>query len=379
MAEGEQAFDAASGRLDPAAAYACPDTFAREQHAIFDQAWQLVGPAEWLASPGDYVNTRFGARPVLLWRGRDGIARVAENLCPGIGGKPLANAGRGSAFTIDCACHGWRHTPERLGPGGQLREYRGLLFASLSTDPPPFPCTGDAFGWHLGAMLDCIAETVTLAGKQPLEWRVGANWKLAAQQFCGDMARRRLMADDLHEVLNLPPAWSDPPALQLTTPAGAALLADEPALPRILTGTLFPNLCIDGFTCSVHLFNPLDPALTQVRSFSLVSPAADACERRAALRRMTLLFGPTGFASMADAECWTAATRNAQLAPRPVDLADSDAAKMTRNLPGTVFPAESDAGQRAFLGWWQQQLDRAPAPRVERVRITAPREASGAV
>ncbi len=377
MPEGQRAFDEAGGRLDPALAYACPETFAHEQRAIFDRTWQFVCPAGWLSKPGDYVTTHIGTRPILVWGGHDSENRIAENICAGLGGGAIARRGRGSSLTLDCQCHGWRYTPERLGTEGQLREHRGLLFASLSSDHAPFPCSDPTFGWYFDQMLDAIGPDVDLASEQPLEWRVAANWKLAAQQFGGDMARRRLMADALHDVLDLPSEWSDPPALQVTTPAGAALLADDPALPRLLTGTLYPNLAIDGFTRSLHVFNPLGPDSTQVRSYALISPDADGSERRAALRRMTLHFGPTGFASMADSECWTAATRNALKAPRPIAYASAE--PLSRNLPGAVFPAESDAGPWAFLGWWQHQLDQAPPARPDKVWITAPQEASDAV
>ena len=60
--------DRAAFLLGPPAYYA-HEWFAREQRDLFTRTWHLVGTAEEVAAPGDYLTFAAGTDPLVITRG----------------------------------------------------------------------------------------------------------------------------------------------------------------------------------------------------------------------------------------------------------------------------------------------------------------------
>ena len=58
--------------LLPPEAYWSTDWFEREQDLLFGHTWHLIGPADQLAEPGDFVTYTAGHEPLIVVRGLDG-------------------------------------------------------------------------------------------------------------------------------------------------------------------------------------------------------------------------------------------------------------------------------------------------------------------
>src|SRR5919197_5351751 len=52
-----------------------------ERTTVFSRTWQMVGRAEQVANPGQYITAEVGGEPVLVVRGQDGVLRGFFNVC----------------------------------------------------------------------------------------------------------------------------------------------------------------------------------------------------------------------------------------------------------------------------------------------------------
>lgn len=178
--------------------YTDPDIFELEMERIFGRAWVFVGHDSQIPDPGDYITTDIGRQPVILARHTDGTAHVLLNRCSHRGAK-VCNEACGNTRRFVCLYHGWTYDtdgsligvtmPEGsakefdpsefgLAPAPRTGNYRGFIFASLSS-------TGPGFEEFLGPMKANIDDLVDRAPDGEILLDAGmhrytyrGNWKL---------------------------------------------------------------------------------------------------------------------------------------------------------------------------------------------------------
>jgi choline monooxygenase len=170
--------------------------YEADQRAIFDRAWQLVGPVSELAELGSYIATEFGMAKVLIIRSAsDGVLRGFRNVCRHRGAR-LVPEGSGTCSVIQCPYHQWIY-----GDIGDLRrapwfgeepgfdiadwpldaisvtEWRGLVFAAID----PIESLTDQLGDLVADLADEPIESYLPAAAKRLEF--DANWKIYTDNF----------------------------------------------------------------------------------------------------------------------------------------------------------------------------------------------------
>ena len=95
----------------PVAAYLDEDRFKREFEAIFLSRPQGILLSIEVPEPGDYVARTYLGKPLLVARGKDGVARVFLNVCRHRGARVCAE-GSGSAARFTCPYHAWTYDRE---------------------------------------------------------------------------------------------------------------------------------------------------------------------------------------------------------------------------------------------------------------------------
>lgn len=88
-----------------AAAYVDPVRFAHELHSVFSRVPLMLGASCELPKPGGYKAMEAAGVPILLMRGKDGVARAFLNACTHRGARLAEGCGATARFT--CPYHGW--------------------------------------------------------------------------------------------------------------------------------------------------------------------------------------------------------------------------------------------------------------------------------
>lgn len=391
-------FDKSRGLLDRQV-FSSSEIYDREKATVFRRSWLFIGPEDWTATPGEFLTTTMGDTPVLLWRGEDDRRRLFLNICIS-SDQQVCSRERGQALRLDCPCHGWPYAPAGAPPGApfgmvevpRLESYGGLLFANFDPDATPLAQSMGDFAWYLDLLLDRREGGAEIYGDAAVRWSVDANWKLAADAFCGDVYRDLTLHKGLYEVTDARQFTSQGEGFQVDAGGGAMAVSElaepldaNPVLKayeaeaareihdrlgegretlRPLVGTLFPNLSVDGRTRSLHVWQPRGPLRTEVNTYCLVDRAAPVEVKDAMRRNCVFHFGPAGMQSQEDVGPWQSITKIAKtmLAERyPLNLQMGLGRERRTNLPGVIGDLFSETSQRAFYGWWQTQVEAEPA------------------
>src|SRR5579859_1097687 len=126
--------DQANGSLTvPTSTYTDPAQWEKEMELIFRRLPLMLALSIEMPNPGDYKAMEAVGRPVLITRGKDGVARAFLNVCSHRGA-PLAANGAGHCSRFSCPYHGWTYAndgrligvaePQKFGEFD--REGRGL-------------------------------------------------------------------------------------------------------------------------------------------------------------------------------------------------------------------------------------------------------------
>ena len=86
-----------------------------ERLTVFSRSWQLVGRADQVRNPGQYVTWELAGEPLLVVRGDDQVLRGFYNVCRHHAAAVLT-AAEGEARNLRCPYHGWTYSLE-----GELR------------------------------------------------------------------------------------------------------------------------------------------------------------------------------------------------------------------------------------------------------------------
>src|SRR5882724_13427774 len=144
----------AQASTPPASWYTDPRIFELEQRTVFSSSWQLVGRADQVREPGQYLTSEIAGEPLLVIRASDGILRGFFNVCRHHAAAVVTRA-EGNAQSLRCPYHGWTYnlegalvlTPEFGGVANFDRAANGLIpvqiaawnnwgFARLKTEGP---------------------------------------------------------------------------------------------------------------------------------------------------------------------------------------------------------------------------------------------------
>jgi nitrite reductase/ring-hydroxylating ferredoxin subunit len=99
--QGPESWEADIGR------FIDKDRFELEKQKLFLERPQLIALSADIPSMGDYYATDIAGKPILITRGKDGVAKAFLNACRHRGVKLAEGCGHGAGFT--CPYHGWTY------------------------------------------------------------------------------------------------------------------------------------------------------------------------------------------------------------------------------------------------------------------------------
>jgi phthalate 3,4-dioxygenase subunit alpha len=428
--------DIAAGDI-PALIYNDRDIFELERERIFGSAWLFLAHEAEIPSAGDYVVRRIVDDSFIVIRDEQGRIRVHFNMCLHRG-MQLCRAERGNASHFRCPYHGWSYNnagelvgvpfhadayggehglspkEKTLVTPGRIATYNGLIFASLDPAAPELEDYLGGFRYYLDFYTRQSDAGLDVRG--PQRWRVKADWKIGAENFCGDSyhtphthvsiveielfgdtkARKRKQGalyftdNGGGTTYKLPPGTYEeragyvgyPPELiesqrRTWSAEQQALIADAGFMPS--AATLFPNLSLvhnwpavneEGLIVpfiSIRLWQPVGPGETEVYSWFAVDRSAPDWFKQASYKAYLMCFGSSGMFEQDDVENWTSITQMARgrLAQR-LNLYNRMGIDREGKLlhdpvegwpgPGRAFVGFGEYNQRELLNLWSRYL-----------------------
>jgi glycine betaine catabolism A len=173
-----------------------PDVFAYEQEAWFARTWSCVGRESDAARPGEYFLANVADEAIVIVRGHDERLRAFYNVCRHRGSRLLTEQA-GRLVRFQCPYHAWtyeldgtlRRAPHTEALEGfatadnglvdvRVETWQGFVFLTLADDGP--------------SLLSFLADLPPLVERYPIarlararriEYDVGANWKVIAENY----------------------------------------------------------------------------------------------------------------------------------------------------------------------------------------------------
>ena len=173
----------------PGGFYSDELVYRAELDAVWRRGWLFVGHTCEIRQPGDYITFAVGDDSLIVIRGDDGEINALWNVCRHRGTQ-ICDAPAGRAGRLVCPYHQWTYArdgallscrgmqddldkEERGLLRAPVRQVAGLIYVSLSDDPPDFDDaanTIDRFARPQGLDRAKVAKIV--------DYDVAANWKL---------------------------------------------------------------------------------------------------------------------------------------------------------------------------------------------------------
>jgi phenylpropionate dioxygenase-like ring-hydroxylating dioxygenase large terminal subunit len=395
--------------------------FDLEIERIFHRTWLYIGHASEVPDAGDFRVRRMGRQSVIMMRGTDGAVRVLMNRCRHRG-SVLTEQESGNTRYLRCWYHGWTydttgrlasvpqpegytfdHATMGLTPAPRTGEYRGFVFASLSS-------AGQSLPEHLGLAAAKIDMMIDASPAGELQVRSGAhkttyrgNWKLvgmdgyhvhfvhaavvaawnrnldagiasthAGDPFSDDSDSRARDLGNGHAMLDLSGHrlnHYDGYVEKLRAIEGgpeylAAMYARHPAEQAkfliALAGDphvgIFPNLQL--INNQIRIITPLGPGDTEVVMFPVSLGGVSDAMNTARLRAHESFYGPAGGGSPDDAEIFERVQNGLQSQVNPwIDLSRG-MHRETREADGSIAGRISDeTTQRSQMKRWRELMN----------------------
>ena len=412
------------------------EVYRAELDRIFGRCWVFVAHESEIPDPGDFVQRYIGEDPFIVSRDAAGDVHVLFNSCIHHGAE-VCRAEKGNATQFECPYHGWTYdsagsligVPQRtraykgfdteglaLHRAAQIDTYRGLIFACLDPDAPSLESYLGDFRWYLDVHLGLGGGGMTVIG-EPNRWRIEADWKTAAENFCGDSYHTQTLhrsisemglvakgavgsgaAFDIHvteisghasSLRRTGPGtdtlfgYPDPLKQSLTMPDLSEAQRDLARGSQLHVGNVFPNLsyihipAIDSpdrpsvTYLGLRQWQPKGPGRIEAVSWVLVPRAASEEYRQRAYKAAIASFSPSGNFEQDDAIVWSSIARNAKSI-----LARRGIARMNFKMglngigeaeiiddwpgPGTAWDSNLEEGtQRTLFRHWLRAMARA--------------------
>ena len=180
----------------PAPWYVDPRIADLEAQTVFTSSWQVVGRADQVARPGQFVTSTIAGEPIVAVRGTDGQLRAFYNVCRHHAAKVVTEP-CGSASILHCPYHGWNYgldgslkgMPEFDGVKNFERQENGLVpvmvgiweaFVFVSLDPKAQPLQN-----FLGGLVK-RCDPLGLAKLHYFDTRIydiACNWKVFVDNY----------------------------------------------------------------------------------------------------------------------------------------------------------------------------------------------------
>jgi phenylpropionate dioxygenase-like ring-hydroxylating dioxygenase large terminal subunit len=417
----------------PALIYGDEEIFALERERVFGRSWLYLAHESEVPQPGDYVVRRIVDDSFIVVRDEGGAVRVLFNMCLHRG-MQVCRTELGNASHFRCPYHAWtyKNSGELVGlpfhkdayggdrglprdglallPAPRVALYDGLIFASLATEGPSLPDWLGGMRFFLDFYLRQSEAGAEVRG--PQRWVVDANWKIAAENFCGDAyhtphthasvveiglfgepkARKRkegalyfadggggttykLPTNDFEQNLRhigYPPEMIE--WMRSTWSSAHRALVGEAGF-MVSAATVMPNLSFvhnwpqvdrEGTVApfiSIRLWQPLSATRTEILSWFAVDRLAPDRYKADSYKAYLMCFGSSGMFEQDDVENWTSITSVAKgmLARRlklnsrmGLDLSGETLADPIPGwpAPGRAFTGFGEYNQRGLLNLW---------------------------
>jgi phthalate 3,4-dioxygenase subunit alpha len=436
----------------PAHVYNDADLFALEREEIFAKSWVFLAHESEIPNPGDYVVRRIVDDSFIVARDESGLIRVMFNMCLHRG-MQVCRAEVGNASHFRCPYHGWsyrndgrliglpfhadayggeRGFPRKgqtLLPAPAVDTYRGLVFASLNPEVQPLREFLGDFAFYLDLYVNQSPAGIELRG--PQRWRIKANWKIGAENFCGDSYHTPQTHTSVVEIglfgepkaskrkegalyfagrgggttYKLPPGLNFEEGMRYVGYTDETIETAKATWSReqrdlvgvdgfmVSAATLFPNLSLvhnwpqindEGLVrpfISLRQWQPVSEAETEVLSWFAVDAGAPDHYKEESYKAYLMCFGSSGMFEQDDVENWVSITSTAKgMMGRRLRLnsrmgLDLDGEIISRKPtsfsgPGTAYVGYGEHNQRQWLAVWADHLEHG-GHRLPEVRTAA--------
>ena len=405
------------------------EVYRAELDRIFGRCWVFVAHESEIPEPGDFVQRYIGEDPFIITRDDAGEINVLFDACIHHGAQ-VCRAEKGNASQFECPYHGWTYDSAgrligvphrtraykgmpvesmRLHRAAQIDTYRGLIFACLDPETESLADYLGDFRWYLDIHLGLCEGGMTVVG-EPNRWRIDADWKTAAENFCGDSYHTQTLHRSILDMglvakggvgsggmndIHVTEISGHSTSLRRTGPGTDTLFAYPEPLKSTLTmpdldgaqqevargsllhtGNVFPNLSMIHLPAvdspdkpsttyfGLRQWQPRGPGKIEVVSWNLVPAPASEEYRREATKIAVASFSPSGNFEQDDAIVWASIARNADsiLARRgtarlnfQMGLDGIGEAGLLEDWPGpgTAWDTNLEEGtQRTFFRHW---------------------------
>lgn len=433
-AELERLRPAVAAGFMPSWAYNDPGLYDIELAAIFRRCWLYIGHESELRQPGDFAVRRLGQESVVFVRGDDGRIRVFVNACRHRGTE-ICRVARGNAADFRCPYHGWtyRNTGALIGVPARMEAYRaldldqwglveihrvdtyrGLVFANADPGAPSLADYLGEYAWYLDIQLGLTEGGMEVLG-EPHRWEVAGDWKLPAENFCGDSSHTQSTHRSVLDAGLAATESAGPPGkafgVHANTPEGHAISIRQlpegsdvfwgypETVRRLITaprlddgqrglaaravvhdGTVFPNFSFlhigvkthpadDGCAfLTVRVWQPTGPGRMEIWSWVLAPAEASEADRERIYAAAASSFSPTGSFEQDDVTVWSSISRSARSSllaeagllwnyEMGMDHMGGSPPLANWPGPGTAHPSNAgESGLRAFHDRWIAQI-----------------------
>lgn len=118
----------------PSSWYTDQRIYDLELQSVFARSWQMIGLAERVAEPGQYLTCEISGEPIVAVRGNDNVLRAFYNVCRHHAAAVMTEP-EGKAAQLRCPYHGWTYslagelkgTPDFAGVCSFDRSMNGLV------------------------------------------------------------------------------------------------------------------------------------------------------------------------------------------------------------------------------------------------------------
>ena len=181
----------------PASWYVDPKIWDLERRSVFSRNWVVVGRADQVAEPGQFLTATVAGEPILVARGPDGVLRGFFNVCRHHAAE-VETREDGKTHLFRCPYHGWTYslagelkgTPDFAGVCNFDKGTNGLVplaadvwenfvFVRLNAE-------GRSLSEFLGPELISQFQALALKGLQFFERRsytIECNWKVFVDNY----------------------------------------------------------------------------------------------------------------------------------------------------------------------------------------------------
>ncbi len=180
----------------PASWYVDPRIADLENNTVFGKSWQMVGRADQVEKPGQFVTFTVAGEPIVVVRGNDGVLRGFYNVCRHHAAAVVTEP-CGQASILHCPYHGWNYgldgslkgMPEFDGVKNFDRQNNGLVpvkteiwekFILVNLDPQ-----AESLANYFGGLVKRVAPLGVnkLHYFESRTYDIACNWKVFVDNY----------------------------------------------------------------------------------------------------------------------------------------------------------------------------------------------------